>query len=210
MADKLKNNDNLVKLRLLVNNDRLTTLRKNLGYNQRQFSKYVGMPLKHFVEIETLRRVPTDLEMDNIASISGKPIEYIFPKSILDAVRNQAFRVREKLVSELQVISLNEAISQNLLPPGENPEDIASLDDENKYLKKAITELLLTLTPREERALQLRFGLKDGRIRTLEEVGKEFNVTKERIRQIEAKALRKLRYPRRSRKLKDYLEIYRR
>ncbi|HUU64641.1 MAG TPA: sigma factor-like helix-turn-helix DNA-binding protein, partial [Dehalococcoidales bacterium] len=63
-----------------------------------------------------------------------------------------------------------------------------------------------TLTPREQRILQFRFGLEDGRSRTLEEVGKEFNVTRERIRQIEAKALRKLRHPSRSRKLKDYLK----
>jgi RNA polymerase primary sigma factor len=63
-----------------------------------------------------------------------------------------------------------------------------------------------SLSGRERRVLQLRFGLEDGRARTLEEVGKEFNVTRERIRQIEAKALRKLRHPSRSRKLKDYLE----
>ncbi len=63
-----------------------------------------------------------------------------------------------------------------------------------------------SLTPRERKVLQLRFGLEDGRSRTLEEVGREFNVTRERIRQIEAKALRKLRHPIRSRKLKDYLE----
>ena len=66
--------------------------------------------------------------------------------------------------------------------------------------------VLDSLTPRERRVLQLRFGLEDGRSRTLEEVGRDFNVTRERIRQIEAKALRKLRHPSRSRKLKDYLE----
>lgn len=75
-----------------------------------------------------------------------------------------------------------------------------------RLLKEQISEVLSTLTPREQRVLQLRFGLEDGRSRTLEEVGKEFNVTRERIRQIEAKALRKLRHPSRSRKLKDYLE----
>jgi len=73
-------------------------------------------------------------------------------------------------------------------------------------LKEQIDGVLSSLTPRERRVLQLRFGLEDGRSRTLEEVGKEFNVTRERIRQIEAKALRKLRHPTRSRKLKDYLE----
>ncbi|MCI7129578.1 MAG: RNA polymerase sigma factor RpoD [Lachnospiraceae bacterium] len=73
-------------------------------------------------------------------------------------------------------------------------------------LKEQLEEVLSTLTEREKKVLTLRFGLEDGRARTLEEVGKEFNVTRERIRQIEAKALRKLRHPSRSRKLKDYLE----
>jgi RNA polymerase primary sigma factor len=87
---------------------------------------------------------------------------------------------------------------QNIVPPP----DAAS----RQLLKEQIGEVLSSLTPRERRVLQLRFGLEDGRARTLEEVGKEFNVTRERIRQIEAKALRKLRHPSRSRKLKDYLE----
>lgn len=73
-------------------------------------------------------------------------------------------------------------------------------------LKEQLIEVLDTLTEREQKVLRLRFGLDDGRARTLEEVGKEFNVTRERIRQIEAKALRKLRHPSRSKKLKDYLE----
>ena len=87
---------------------------------------------------------------------------------------------------------------RNTLPPV----DAAS----KQLLKEQIEEVLSCLTPREQRVLQLRFGLEDGRSRTLEEVGQEFSVTRERIRQIEAKALRKLRHPSRSRKLKDYLE----
>jgi RNA polymerase primary sigma factor len=83
-----------------------------------------------------------------------------------------------------------------------SPVDTASYE----LLKDQISDVLGTLTPREQRVLRLRFGLEDGRSRTLEEVGKEFKVTRERIRQIEAKALRKLRHPTRSRKLKDYLE----
>ena len=82
------------------------------------------------------------------------------------------------------------------------PSDAASF----VLLKEQLVDVLKTLTPREEKVLRLRFGLDDGRQRTLEEVGKEFNVTRERIRQIEAKALRKLRHPSRSKKLKDYLE----
>ncbi len=87
---------------------------------------------------------------------------------------------------------------RNALPPV----DAAS----KQLLKEQIDDVLSALTPRERRVLRLRFGLEDGRSRTLEEVGMEFNVTRERIRQIEAKALRKLRHPSRSRKLKDYLE----
>ncbi len=84
---------------------------------------------------------------------------------------------------------------------------IQPLDSASRQLlKDQISEVLSTLTPREHRVLQLRFGLEDGRARTLEEVGLEFQVTRERIRQIEAKALRKLRHPSRSRKLRDYLE----
>ncbi len=87
---------------------------------------------------------------------------------------------------------------RNALPPV----DAAS----RQLLREQIDDVLSSLTPRERRVLQLRFGLEDGRSRTLEEVGKEFNVTRERIRQIEAKVLRKLRHPSRSRKLRDYLE----
>jgi RNA polymerase primary sigma factor len=82
------------------------------------------------------------------------------------------------------------------------PADAASF----QLLKEQVEEVLHTLTDRESRVLQLRFGLEDGRSRTLEEVGREFGVTRERIRQIEAKALRKLRHPTRSRKLRDFLE----
>ena len=81
------------------------------------------------------------------------------------------------------------------------PDDAAS----HILLKEQLSGVLSTLTDREEKVLRLRFGLQDGRSRTLEEVGKEFNVTRERIRQIEAKALRKLRHPSRSKKLKDFL-----
>ena len=82
-----------------------------------------------------------------------------------------------------------------------SPEEYATVG----MLKEELSGVLLTLTEREEKVLRLRFGLDDGQCRTLEEVGQIFNVTRERIRQIEAKALRKLRHPSRSRKLKDFL-----
>ena len=81
------------------------------------------------------------------------------------------------------------------------PSEVASFT----LLKEQLMSVLDTLTPREKKVLELRFGINDGRTRTLEEVGKEFNVTRERIRQIEAKALRKLRHPSRSKKLRDFL-----
>ena len=89
------------------------------------------------------------------------------------------------------------------------PDEYASEPSEAasfSLLKEQLMTVLDTLTPREKKVLELRFGIVDGRTRTLEEVGKEFNVTRERIRQIEAKALRKLRHPSRSKKLKDFLE----
>ena len=82
------------------------------------------------------------------------------------------------------------------------PAEVAS----NAMMREQLQEVLHTLTPREEKVIRLRFGLEDGQAHTLEEVGKEFNVTRERIRQIEAKALRKLRHPSRSKKLKDFLD----
>ena len=122
-----------------------------------------------------------------------------------------AKRVREIIKISQLPISLE-------LPMGEDAESyiadfipdnnaIQPLDGASKQLlKDEIQEVLSTLTPREQRVLRLRFGLEDGRSRTLEEVGLEFKVTRERVRQIEAKALRKLRHPSRSRRLRGYLE----
>ena len=105
----------------------------------------------------------------------------------------------ETPIGEEEDSHLGDFIPDDGPPP---PADAAS----HTMLREQLSDVLSTLTPREEKVLRLRFGLEDGRSRTLEEVGKEFNVTRERIRQIEAKALRKLRHPSRSRKLKDYLD----
>ena len=133
------------------------------------------------------------------------------PKEIAEEMELSPDKIREIVKISQLPISLESPIGeeedshlgdfiedQNALPPP----DAAS----RQLLKEQIDGVLSSLTPREQRVLQLRFGLEDGRSRTLEEVGKEFSVTRERIRQIEAKALRKLRHPSRSRKLKDYLE----
>ena len=133
------------------------------------------------------------------------------PEEIAEEMNLPVERVREILKISQEPVSLE-------TPIGEEEDSHLGdfIQDENvpvpadaaafTLLKEQLVEVLGTLTEREQKVLRLRFGLDDGRARTLEEVGKEFNVTRERIRQIEAKALRKLRHPSRSRKLKDYLD----
>ncbi len=120
-------------------------------------------------------------------------------------------KVREVMKISQDPVSLETPIGEaddshlsDFIPDDDTPTPV----DEASYhiLREQIGEVLHTLTPREEMVLKLRFGLIDGRTRTLEEVGQEFNITRERIRQIEAKALRKMRHPSRSKRLKDYLE----
>ena len=122
-----------------------------------------------------------------------------------------ASRVREILKISQDPVSLETPIGEeedSHLGDFIKDENITAPADAAAFvlLKEQLNEVLYTLTDREQEVLKLRFGLEDGRARTLEEVGKEFNVTRERIRQIEAKALRKLRHPSRSRKLKDFLD----
>ncbi|MCQ2510987.1 MAG: RNA polymerase sigma factor RpoD [Lachnospiraceae bacterium] len=133
------------------------------------------------------------------------------PEEIAEEMNMSVERVREILKISQEPVSLE-------TPIGEEEDSHLGdfIQDDNvpvpadaaafTMLKEQLEEVLATLTDREQKVLRLRFGLDDGRARTLEEVGKEFNVTRERIRQIEAKALRKLRHPSRSRKLKDYLD----
>ena len=132
------------------------------------------------------------------------------PEEIAEEMNMPVNKVREILKIAQEPVSLETPIGEeedshlgDFIPDNDAPEpsEVASFS----LLKEQLVEVLSTLTPREEKVLRLRFGIEDGRTRTLEEVGKEFNVTRERIRQIEAKALRKLRHPSRSKKLKDFL-----
>ena len=132
------------------------------------------------------------------------------PEEIAEEMSMPVERVREILKIAQEPVSLETPIGEeedshlgDFIPDEDasEPAEAASFT----LLKEQLVEVLSTLTPREEKVLKLRFGIEDGRTRTLEEVGKEFNVTRERIRQIEAKALRKLRHPSRSKKLKDFL-----
>ena len=158
----------------------------------------------HMVEtIKKLIRVSRQL----LQELGREPL----PEEIAKEMEMPVERVREILkisqepvsletpIGEEQDSHLGDFIQDDNVPV---PADAAAFT----LLKEQLVEVLGTLTEREQKVLRLRFGLDDGRARTLEEVGKEFNVTRERIRQIEAKALRKLRHPSRSRKLKDYLD----
>ena len=133
------------------------------------------------------------------------------PEEIAEFLGLSTDRVREIIRIAQDPVSLETPIGEeedshlgDFIPDEDAPApaDAAS----HTLLKEQLSDVLKTLTPREEKVLRLRFGLDDGRPRTLEEVGKEFNVTRERIRQIEAKALRKLRHPSRSKKLKDFID----
>ncbi len=158
----------------------------------------------HMVEtINKLIRVSRQLLQENgreptpeeIAEVMNIPVEKV--RDIIKIAQEPVSL--ETPIGEEEDSHLGDFIQDDDAPP---PAEAASFT----LMKEQLMAVLDTLTPREKKVLSLRFGLEDGRQRTLEEVGQEFNVTRERIRQIEAKALRKLRHPSRSKKLKDYLE----
>ena len=158
----------------------------------------------HMVEtINKVKKVSSQLLHQNGHEPSAEEIAAVINMPT-DKVR-EIMRVAQEPVSLETPISEEEDSHLGDFIPDDDapaPQDAAS----HTLLKEQLNEVLASLTPREEKVLKLRFGLEDGRSRTLEEVGEEFNVTRERIRQIEAKALRKLRHPSRSKKLKDFLD----
>ena len=166
-------------------------------------AKTIRIPV-HMVEtINKVKKVSSQLLHKNGHDPSAEEIAEELDMPI-DKVR-EIMRVAQEPVSletpigEEEDSHLGDFIEDSDAPA---PADAAS----HTLLKEQLEDVLSTLTPREKKVLELRFGLEDGRNRTLEEVGKEFNVTRERIRQIEAKALRKLRHPSRSKRLKDFLD----
>ena len=147
------------------------------------------------VSRQLLQELGHEASAEEISEVMNMPVE----------------RVREIMKIAQEPVSLETPIGEeedshlgDFIPDDDAlaPAEAAS----NTLLREQLEEVLHSLTPREEHVLKLRFGFEDGRTRTLEEVGKEFNITRERIRQIEAKALRKLRHPSRAKKLKDYLD----
>ncbi len=165
-------------------------------------AKTIRVPV-HMVEtINKLKRVQRQMTLE----LDREPTD----EELSKALGMPEDKIREIIKISLDPLSLETPIGEEEDSHlGDFVEDKSSLSPEeyaiNEVLKDEISELLLTLTEREEQVIKLRFGLIDGTCRTLEEVGTIFGVTRERIRQIEAKALRKLRHPSRSKKLKDYL-----
>ena len=158
----------------------------------------------HMVEtINKLARVQRQLTLE----LNREPSEEELAKKMgmsVDKI-HEIYKISQEPVSlETPIGEEDDSHLGDFVPDEHNmsPEEFAT----NEMLKDEIADVLLTLTEREEKVIRLRFGLEDGKSRTLEEVGQMFGVTRERIRQIEAKALRKLRHPSRSRKLKDYME----
>ena len=147
------------------------------------------------VQSQLLHQTGHEPSADEIAAEIDMPVDKV--REIMRVAQEPVSL--ETPIGEEEDSHLGDFIPDNDAPA---PADAAS----HTMLREQLSDVLSTLTPREAKVLKLRFGLEDGRSRTLEEVGKEFNVTRERIRQIEAKALRKLRHPSRSRKLKDYLD----
>ena len=146
------------------------------------------------VSRQLLQELGHDPTPEEIAEEMGMPVEKV--RDILKIAQEPVSL--ETPIGEEEDSHLGDSIPDE---DASEPSEAASFT----LLKEQLTSVLSTLTPREEKVLRLRFGIEDGRTRTLEEVGKEFNVTRERIRQIEAKALRKLRHPSRSKKLRDFL-----
>ena len=157
--------------------------------------------------VETINKLGSVCQDSFLQELGREPL----PEEIAKELDMPVERVREILKISQEPVSLE-------TPIGEEEDSHLGdfIQDDNvpvpaeaaaqTLLKEQLDEVLDTLTEREQKVLRLRFGMNDGRARTLEEVGKEFDVTRERIRQIEAKALRKLRHPSRSRKLRDYLD----
>lgn len=204
--------DNLVSLRLITHNLRLVEARKQHGYKQRELAKELGWSTSRLSSIENLHRLPTEDERKELAAALVVDVDYLFPEILIQAIENGVFDNRYKELEEVEIYSLSQA--QQLGLDFYDGEDQMFEDISHKILREQIYELLdrlseyggLRFQQLAKEVIIRRFGLEDGHSMTLEEVGTRTGLTRERIRQIENKALRIMRHPKHSRMLKEYLE----
>ena len=184
-------------------NNEVRSRRLERGLSQIALAIKCGLGKARISQIETFRKYPSEEQAKRISEALNSTIEELFPRWIEELKDKRTSIVTSQLVTE----RLLEHPELKMLPSG--TDDIEQVVDEidTELMNRELNKVLDTLNPREQKVLELRFGLKDGRPRTLEEVGKEFGVTRERIRQIEAKALRKLRHPARAGKLESYVKM---
>ena len=175
---------------------KIVSWRKEHKMSQIEFASYCEIPINRYQLIEQLRRYPTPQEATKIADAMDIDCVTLFPKWTVPVYMDRS----NQQIVEVKVLQLDSPEIRQLAEPTEIEEELSE-----EELTKALNEALETLNPREKKVVELRFGLKDGVGKDLETVGKEFGVTRERVRQIEAKALRKLRHPARSACLRRYI-----
>lgn len=188
-----------IGVRVSVYNATLRNALRETGKNQGAIAAELGIAPMTLSNYVTLKAYPGIERAAQICAYLGRGIDDIFPEHLIDAPKARPIRLE---MTEKQYKAVR-AHGGFVNPWGL---DRFGSDRDNPMLADGIRTALTQLTPREQRVLTLRFGLEDGRTRTYEEVGKEVGVTRERIRQIETKALRKLRYPSRARALRGFWE----
>jgi RNA polymerase primary sigma factor len=183
-----------VGIHLRAFNWRLWRARRDQGWTQVQLALAAGIETQRLCAIETLRSWPRQEEAEEIAAALDMGVAELFPEELRDAVSS-------RLSSSIRF-----PVPLRALPAGIQVAQLAEAGAEATDLREHLQAAISSLTPREQKVLTLRFGLDGGPGQTLKEVGREFNVTQERIRQMEAKALRKLRHPKRSKALRPFLD----
>lgn len=206
MTEDPMSTDNVVRIRMLTHNSRLVDARKAKGFTQPTLAALVGRPVYYISGIENLRILPSNQLMMELSDVLEQPVHYLFPYSLIQAIKAGVFEVRTAEISPPHLSYLTDRVNAGLLSDGGDGAQEIEDEMDRALLEERIDEVLHELTERQRRVIELRFGLKDGKERTLEEIGLLFNVQRERIRQIEGKALRRLRHPVHSRKLKGYLK----
>lgn len=200
MVSALKQEENLdnpiLDLRLIIRNKRLYEMRSSRGWSRDVLAELSGVKITRLVAAEQAKITLAREEREELASALNVEVDYIFPPELLGAISDEVLSHRHITLTQPNLVSL----------PRKQPLLLGESDIDSSDLKQLLEDCINSLSPIEQRVIRLRFGLEDGISKSLEDVGKEFNLTRERIRQIEAKGLRHLRHPSKSRKLKDYLE----